>query len=527
MESIREEATPDDILNLKELFLLAVSMICYSRNCFHRNVYQTIESLQDALCEKKDALLPTIPIVRIREGIDSYADEFLENIKLYINPFILSKTQFTTYLVFSTKGLRESNIETEHIDKVYAFEMNLDGRLFNYDIEKSVKPFFRQLLQDLQFETEAEDSSSEMKCIQIMTQTDTVSLNRTKLDSRLTLEEDETVKSIVCTHTANLKNLTSITASGDSLVVLQNEENQNDDDTSIGDDMMEKEIDDVEVPITASQVKIDSELEAFLQPPWNTQPIELTQPLEPELEEIDRQPETSLPSTGLREIKNQNTDLRKGDIPTAKPKAIPTKKMQDEANRISCECGDNSEELDMFECDSCNGWIHCCCYGFESDSDPRQPSTLLCYTCLLSESEPQLYERMTVLTAYRRAIQFSWVFGYEGTQKLAKRLNCNLTDARRIESRMINEGILNNEKGKKSNAQIVKTSEMVDYLKDKYFSPSRWIAHLNFKNYRRENRPVYMKSFLSLPVGKVTNSRRKRIKLTNDDGSSSMKPLRI
>ncbi|EPX71058.1 linear element associated protein Hop1 [Schizosaccharomyces octosporus yFS286] len=526
MESIKE-ATPDNILSMKDLFLLAVSMICYSRNSFHENVYETIENLEDGLFEKKDAFLHTIPIVRIREGIDSNADKFLENIKLYIHPFILSKSQFTAYLVFSTKGLSESSIETEHIDKVYAFEMSTDGKLLNLNIEKSVKPFLLRLLRDLQSETKAEESNSEKKFIQIMTQTNSVSLNRTKLDPRLTIEQDKTIASLVGTHTKGLKNLTSITLEGQSLAVLHDGGFQNDDRISIDDNMMEQELDDIEVPITASQVKIDSELEAFLQPAYNTQPIELTQPLEPEMEEAEKQLETSLPKTGLREIKNQNTDLKKGDISTTKPKAISSKKMPDEANRISCECGDTSEELDMFECDSCNGWIHCCCYGFESDSDPRQPSTLLCYTCLLSESEPQLYERMTVLTVYRRAIQFSWVFGYEGTQKLAKRLNCNLPDARRIESRMIHEGILNNEKGKRSSAQIVKTPEMVDYLKDKYFSPSRWIAHLNFKNYRRENRPVYMKSFLSLPVGKATNSRRKRIKLTNDDGSSSMKPLRI
>ncbi|EPY53750.1 linear element associated protein Hop1 [Schizosaccharomyces cryophilus OY26] len=525
MEAIKKEAIADDYLNLKELFLIAVSMICYSRNCFHRDVYKHVEALQSALI-KRDAFLPLVPIVRIQEGTDSYADKFLENIKLYVYPFIASKTRFTVYLVFSSKGLPGLNIETEHIEKIYAFEINSDGRLLNWNNENTLKTFFIKLMQDLQSESKTEESNSDMKCVQVMTQTNAISLNRTKLDSRLTLEQDENVKTLVCSHTTNLKSLTSITSKAESLVVLQNGDNQEDDPMSII-ELFEKETDDIEDPITTSQVKIDSELESFLQPTYNTQPTESTQPLEPEYEETEKQTKITIPKTGLREIKNQNNESRKGNISLTKPKVSSTKEIQNNTNHIGCECGDISEEQDMFQCDSCKGWVHCYCYGFESDSDPRQPSNLLCYTCLLSESEPQLYDRMTVLTVYRRAIQSAWVFGYEGAQKLAKRLNCNLADARKIETRMINEGILNTEKGKRSTAQIVKTSEMVDYLKDKYFSPSRWIAHLNFKNYRRENRPVYMKSFLSIPAGKTANSRRKRIRLTNDDPSSSMKPLRI
>ncbi|KAF3197189.1 DNA binding protein [Orbilia oligospora] len=40
-------------------------------------------------------------------------------------------------------------------------------------------------------------------------------------------------------------------------------------------------------------------------------------------------------------------------------------------NQIKCECGGEAENMDSIQCDLCDKWQHCECYGFVGDSDSR------------------------------------------------------------------------------------------------------------------------------------------------------------
>lgn len=68
---------------------------------------------------------------------------------------------------------------------------------------------------------------------------------------------------------------------------------------------------------------------------------------------------------------------------------------------------------------------------------------------------------------------------------------------------------------------------MVSYLREKYFTPSRWISHLNFQNYRQENQRVNMRSFLRPERMEVIERPKKVSKTSNTKETDTMKPLRI
>ncbi|KAK6503935.1 DNA binding protein [Arthrobotrys conoides] len=77
---------------------------------------------------------------------------------------------------------------------------------------------------------------------------------------------------------------------------------------------------------------------------------------------------------------------------------------QADDHQIRCECGGEAESMDSIQCDLCDKWQHCECYGFVGDSDPRIGSKHVCYTCLLGENEPLLLQEMKSFTIARRII---------------------------------------------------------------------------------------------------------------------------
>ncbi|KAK6533210.1 DNA binding protein [Arthrobotrys megalospora] len=76
-----------------------------------------------------------------------------------------------------------------------------------------------------------------------------------------------------------------------------------------------------------------------------------------------------------------------------------------ESSQIKCECGGDTENMDTIQCDLCDMWQHCECYGFVGDSDPRIGSVHVCYTCLLGKDEPYLLQQMCSFTIARRIIR--------------------------------------------------------------------------------------------------------------------------
>ncbi|KAK6342605.1 DNA binding protein [Orbilia javanica] len=79
-------------------------------------------------------------------------------------------------------------------------------------------------------------------------------------------------------------------------------------------------------------------------------------------------------------------------------------KRQSGGSQIRCECGGETENMDTIQCDSCDGWQHCECYGFVGNSDPRIGDMHMCYTCLLGENEPYLLREMKSFTIARRIV---------------------------------------------------------------------------------------------------------------------------
>ncbi|KAF3086927.1 DNA binding protein [Orbilia oligospora] len=73
-------------------------------------------------------------------------------------------------------------------------------------------------------------------------------------------------------------------------------------------------------------------------------------------------------------------------------------------NQIKCECGGKAENMDSIQCDLCDKWQHCECYGFVGDSDSRIGNMHVCYTCLLGKNEPHLLKEMKSFTIARRIV---------------------------------------------------------------------------------------------------------------------------
>jgi len=119
---------------------------------------------------------------------------------------------------------------------------------------------------------------------------------------------------------------------------------------------------------------------------------------------------------------------------------VPDKKSKD---AVDCECGDQSQQGDMIQCDICSCWVHSVCYGFTSANDKRIPKTQLCYTCLLWKSETSLLESMRDLTLIRRALSTIWKSGFPRTMmEFSTRLNCDFQTASQITRRLQSEGYL-------------------------------------------------------------------------------------
>ncbi|KAF3278764.1 DNA binding protein [Orbilia oligospora] len=79
-------------------------------------------------------------------------------------------------------------------------------------------------------------------------------------------------------------------------------------------------------------------------------------------------------------------------------------KQQAGNNQIKCECGGEAENMDSIQCDLCDKWQHCECYGFVGDSDSRIGNIHVCYTCLLGKNEPRLLKEMKSFTIARRIV---------------------------------------------------------------------------------------------------------------------------
>ncbi|KAF3165104.1 cis-prenyltransferase [Orbilia oligospora] len=74
-------------------------------------------------------------------------------------------------------------------------------------------------------------------------------------------------------------------------------------------------------------------------------------------------------------------------------------------NQIKCECGGEAENMDSIQCDLCDKWQHCECYGFVGDSDSRIGNMHVCYTCLLGKNEPHLLKEMKSFTIARKIVR--------------------------------------------------------------------------------------------------------------------------
>nr|SOT79893.1 Hop1 [Schizosaccharomyces pombe]SOT80014.1 Hop1 (splice variant 1) [Schizosaccharomyces pombe] len=527
MNSYKEEIlqTKSDF-TLKNLIFFAISTLCYKRALFNENCYKKvnfeIEHFKgaDFDCQLK----PTV--VSLQAGVDKEADSFLEMMKTYIFSLVSMKVPFTVYLIISSQC--KSILEDDAVEKeIFSFTIN-PGSEEKICCESFVCKFFNRLHESfIKLINVQKECKDEEKVVQIITKME-----------RFQLSKGEATKAGVFLNTVETKDCMSWLNRGEFKDIVSFYESNNGIAISHCSHAFvpistEKIMINKESSLFDSQEKIDSQLEKFLQP-LKYDEIGSTQILDEQSVEKSlsqgKCEKMQNESRGLREIKNNNPceEVKKSNW---LKKNISGSDKVDKAEKkkalLNCECGDSTEDSEMFQCERCDGWVHCACYGFESDSDPRQPNQLLCYTCLLVDSESSLYDRMTMLVAYRRAIRCIWASEYQGFQKLAARLNCSYADAKRIEERLVNENIIYKEKKRKWIYFTNKSPEMVSYLREKYFTPSRWISHLNFQNYRQENQRVNMRSFLRPERMEVIERPKKVSKTSNTKETDTMKPLRI
>ncbi|KAK6330147.1 DNA binding protein [Orbilia blumenaviensis] len=119
--------------------------------------------------------------------------------------------------------------------------------------------------------------------------------------------------------------------------------------------------------------------------------------------EAEKLQEDSIPSLDSC----NSAPLRLGELKLdmAKTSQNTDNSQKPENNQIRCECGGETENIDTIQCDLCDNWQHCECYGFVGDGDPRIGSLHACYTCLLRENEFSLLRQMKSFTIARRVVR--------------------------------------------------------------------------------------------------------------------------
>lgn len=157
-----------------------------------------------------------------------------------------------------------------------------------------------------------------------------------------------------------------------------------------------------------------------------------------------------------------------------------------------CECGDNTmrkQHEDVIQCDSCEGWKHAHCYGYESDLDERIPARFYCYLCsvICTQDEMALGKRereietgladAQSLALFRRAIIVCWQNGSPMGQKpLAAKLHVDTRTAAQQINRLRVERYIVEENGsaaltKKGTARK-RLKSMVNKCASPLYSPS-------------------------------------------------------
>ncbi|BFZ60662.1 hypothetical protein YB2330_001704 [Saitoella coloradoensis] len=160
-------------------------------------------------------------------------------------------------------------------------------------------------------------------------------------------------------------------------------------------------------------------------------------------------------------------------------------------DKVSCECGDDSDDGEMVQCATCRSWCHVWCYGFSSGNDPKLPDDHTCYSCLLKKEE-RLLDTMRDLALFRRALMIVWTEGVSKTNRdFAQRLSVDLPTANQLTKRLQAERFIatNTSKSGKQNKSkdlsrhsyasmtVIKTAANQKRMMAEYFEPTREIVH--------------------------------------------------
>ena len=147
-----------------------------------------------------------------------------------------------------------------------------------------------------------------------------------------------------------------------------------------------------------------------------------------------------------------------------------------QADLIACECGDTTDEGIMMQCEACQNWFHCSCYGFKESPEDGYLHT--CYSCKNPSIED--LERFKSLVIMRRSLYILWDNGYcfSSVKAFGKAIGiADLRTTNGILQRLLKEGWLQacKKKGKaKSPAyEVIKSQANERRLHDVYFNPQQ------------------------------------------------------
>jgi hypothetical protein len=85
-----------------------------------------------------------------------------------------------------------------------------------------------------------------------------------------------------------------------------------------------------------------------------------------------------------------DSDTESVIMPSSQPKNIINSSVESELqgivdiesnDTVDCCCTGISTALDNVSCNQCHAWSHLVCYGYNSTTDSRLPSTFLCFKC--------------------------------------------------------------------------------------------------------------------------------------------------
>lgn len=128
------------------------------------------------------------------------------------------------------------------------------------------------------------------------------------------------------------------------------------------------------------------------------------------------------------------------------------------------------------ECESCNRWVHCECYGYKDSADRRVKEFHFCYKCLF-EDDPQGYEEAIVLAKRRKVLRFilerDEVKQDESSNtSLAKELSMPQMELKEVIGALQQEKILYHRPNMKEHIwKVTKSARKLKTIQTRYFDP--------------------------------------------------------